>query len=1351
MRYPKVPLLIFVIITNIIFLGSSSKFSSVQIQGGGSIAFIRDGDIWLIETISRSQTQITSESEYIYLDWSPDGRILVALTSENQMHLVYPELKQVHLIEYSYVNLMNLVWSPDSHKLGYWIVDKLNSSMRILDINNREILLDYPTYGIPVFWDKSSEELFYYIHNSGLYKIDIGQGDQIQVFDYHKSFLPAETNYSSDSGWMASWLYQDLGGGILIFINQEGDFLELGSIPEPTGDWSHDGGLFIFQGGSTHFGYPGPINIYNIKDKSLKEFISEGGINPRWSPDDSLISYTRWKGGLDLIEINSGDIRSLLPDLNDEELPEHHAFGVDYGNFITTDWESKWSPDGRSLIFAYPSGFYIVDVSSESNQLIENAISPEWRPNTLTSSSEQDGIIAYVGTDDTEIYNYDIRLVNPDGSEMRVLPLDDTSPEKFVSTCYPGPKFSPDGKYLAIARSSMVASFQGPEELLVVSVHTGEIVNKIEEFGSTFDWSLNSREIIHDRDITWNGERPLDVEGLWVTNILSGDNYQIISPSSGNPLIYPKLSPDGNHVAFHEVVQLGGFGPFGVVEIDGSIYRVWNRQVGSFDWSPDGKELVFDDGYYGYVEGMKLFLANADGSNERILVDDVQIIPIYPQWSPKDNYISFINMKDDTGSLWLTKPDGSNLRQLTDGDLGKIIWFAWAPSGEKIVVSSERGLFVISIDGTSSFSIGQGNCPDWGVTLELQSTELYSISGRIVDFNTNNPIPEVIISDNLGNTAITDQDGLYKINELPIGTYTLTPSKVGYIFSPENLEISISQDTSGHDFIGSGDLDGDSLYDIWEIFGYDHNSDGTIDVDLPAMGADPNHKDIFVEIDYMVERVCKLNFCYTRHSHQLNPDAISLIVAAFNNAPVSNIDGSNGINLHVDNGPDSPMTDGKNWDNLSHSKEVPRDDELTWNEFDELRGSEENFNPARENIFHYAISAHHFDDLDETTECTTGMALQPGFDFVIALGGLIKLPEIEGFGEPSCEDPLLRNKTGTPFQQAGTFMHELGHNLGLEHGGQDDIKWKPNYLSVMNYTFQHGLIFNNEIGGKFDYSRSSQIPDLIESNLNETVGLNGGTSTANYGTQWFCPDGTKETILEANDAIDWNCDNIYEKEISANLNNNIYHISPPEETLKSYEDWSKLIFNGGGGNRSEGRAEISKRTLVTEMTLEEYNLLSLPYDVDLSGHRGGLAPPGDSLKYEFTLTNTGDNSDTYTLRAISSSGWADITLMPNSILLEPGASNDFTVQVNIPSKANLDDKDVLKIEVTSEGNPALWTSLYAVTEVNDVAPQPRETEQVQVNPINVLWLPCLVLLAGGLTLLVLGLVLAIYFRKKSTL
>ena len=66
-----------------------------------------------------------------------------------------------------------------------------------------------------------------------------------------------------------------------------------------------------------------------------------------------------------------------------------------------------------------------------------------------------------------------------------------------------------------------------------------------------------------------------------------------------------------------------------------------------------------------------------------------------------------------------------------------------------------------------------------------------------------------------------------------------------------------------------------------------------------------------------------------------------------------------------------------------------------------------------------------------------------------------------------------------------SFMHELGHTLGLGHGGGDTEGFKPNYLSVMNYGFE----FENNVKDRpLDFSRV-QLPDLFEKKLDETLGL----------------------------------------------------------------------------------------------------------------------------------------------------------------------------------------------------------------------------------------------------------------------
>ncbi len=70
-------------------------------------------------------------------------------------------------------------------------------------------------------------------------------------------------------------------------------------------------------------------------------------------------------------------------------------------------------------------------------------------------------------------------------------------------------------------------------------------------------------------------------------------------------------------------------------------------------------------------------------------------------------------------------------------------------------------------------------------------------------------------------------------------------------------------------------------------------------------------------------------------------------------------------------------------------------------------------------------------------------------------------------------------------EESGKIMHELGHNLGLRHGGDENVNYKPNYLSIMNYSFQLRGIPN---ANRLDYSRSD-LPELIENDDSANLAL----------------------------------------------------------------------------------------------------------------------------------------------------------------------------------------------------------------------------------------------------------------------
>lgn len=121
-----------------------------------------------------------------------------------------------------------------------------------------------------------------------------------------------------------------------------------------------------------------------------------------------------------------------------------------------------------------------------------------------------------------------------------------------------------------------------------------------------------------------------------------------------------------------------------------------------------------------------------------------------------------------------------------------------------------------------------------------------------------------------------------------------------------------------------------------------------------------------------------------------------------------------------------------------------------------------------------------------------------------------------GFSDVGGADTLVTlGLWGAPGQsvqvQAGTFMHELGHSLGLTHGGlyydqpnsyvpTIEANCKPNYQSVMNYLFQVDLLDS----GALDFSEQA-LSALNEGSLLPGVTTTDGSPLAYSTTKWYTP------------------------------------------------------------------------------------------------------------------------------------------------------------------------------------------------------------------------------------------------------
>ena len=184
---------------------------------------------------------------------------------------------------------------------------------------------------------------------------------------------------------------------------------------------------------------------------------------------------------------------------------------------------------------------------------------------------------------------------------------------------------------------------------------------------------------------------------------------------------------------------------------------------------------------------------------------------------------------------------------------------------------------------------------------------------------------------------------------------------------------------------------------------------------------------------------------------------------------------------------------------------------------------------------------------------------------------------------------LITQKSPVKEDVAGTFMHELGHTLGLCHGGPvapgghecaggRETNYKPNYLSVMNYTFQ---LLDYVPSRPLDYSRWV-LPELVESSLDEPAGI-GAQNIAGLAARWphtaysFYDPSTDTCPLEmvpVNGVIDWNHNLAIDLAVPAGINDFTEKTNdkPGEpafedcqvhdaEHLLGHEDWHALRYN----------------------------------------------------------------------------------------------------------------------------------------------------------------------------------------------
>ncbi len=382
------------------------------------------------------------------------------------------------------------------------------------------------------------------------------------------------------------------------------------------------------------------------------------------------------------------------------------------------------------------------------------------------------------------------------------------------------------------------------------------------------------------------------------------------------------------------------------------------------------------------------------------------------------------------------------------------------------------------------------------------------------------------------------------------------------------------------------DTDKDAILDAWEHTGIDWDGDGELDSQtfLPTGTSDPFHKDLYIEIDAMVGRAPAVG-------------TLNVVGSAFFNAPVPNPDGVDGINFRTQGDQIGVvLLDETNIPLAGWTWNPPT---ITWppefattktNFFGTVAERADpnwtNIRAAKEMVYRYCVYA---DQLGTTT--VSGVGEFPGDDTIITLGAWTPAG-------------------GRPGDQQGLLMHEIGHNLGLDHGGCDPINYKPNYNSVMNYTWTVPPLTppNNLFywqAWKADYSHS-QWPTLDENNLDETQPISNDLT---HSTD-VVPTGPPAArfVFEAGvngSPIDWDRDgSATNTSAVANVNYILPNLDTngdgvintqdtmPGEVLVGHDDWANINLAFTGCPNFEAGVSGYMVPSSRDMTYEELEMIS---------------------------------------------------------------------------------------------------------------------------------------------------------------
>ena len=506
------------------------------------------------------------------------------------------------------------------------------------------------------------------------------------------------------------------------------------------------------------FGSSAPFNtdifIADSDGRNAKVLVAHPGLdsNASFSADGQWIAFTSQRSGPTKIFRVHADGSGL------EQVTDGDAF----------DDQAAFSPDAKSLAFVSTrsgqADVWILDLATHELRNLTSSAAGEFRPSWsadgqwIAFSSDRDppavpcsgtppvSVPPFVRVHSTSVY-----VVHPDASDLRRV----SDAGHLAGT----PRWSGSGSTLSFYDAAFqdacgAGTFRADAsttQILTVDVRTGARVTVSAGPGpKAFPRALADGRVAYGR------------LGLRPSIVVAGSEI-----SSGD-FAAPDWSPALDKVVFHREVESGhdlktdpGVQQWRSGDALFALQRTNSAAVGC-SFSPNGERLACEVSLI--ITGTNgLTVADADGSNGKLVLDDAQKQVSGTAWSPDGEWIAFGHGAFFEGPnptptrLMLIHPDGTGLRALTkpDENSGSP---TWSPDGKLIAYryakGARRGLAILNVATGETRSLDTGS--------ELATFPTWSPRGDWISFTSlrdGNYDVYVIHPDGTGLARLTDAPG----------------------------------------------------------------------------------------------------------------------------------------------------------------------------------------------------------------------------------------------------------------------------------------------------------------------------------------------------------------------------------------------------------------------------------------------------------------------------------------------------------------------------------------------------------------------------------------------------------------